>query len=47
VPKKTTVHVVVDNYAAHKHPKVLEWIGKHPRFRRPFHPDIRFVAQRR
>jgi transposase len=32
VPKKTTVHVVVDNYAAHKHPKVLEWIGKHPRF---------------
>ena len=32
MPKKTTVHVVVDNYAAHKHPKVLEWIGKHPRF---------------
>lgn len=32
VPKKTTVHVVVDNYAAHKHPKVREWIGKHPRF---------------
>jgi transposase len=32
VPKKTRVHVVVDNYAAHKHPKVLEWIGKHPRF---------------
>src|SRR5215470_8538750 len=24
--------VVVDNYAAHKHPKVREWIGKHPRF---------------
>ena len=32
VPKKTRIHVVVDNYAAHKHPKVLEWIGKHPRF---------------
>ena len=32
VPKKTTVHVVVDNYAAHKHPTVREWIGKHPRF---------------
>src|ERR1700745_1514246 len=32
VPKKTRVHVVVDNYAAHKHPKVLECIGKHPRF---------------
>ena len=24
VPKKKTVHVIVDNYAAHKHPKVLE-----------------------
>ena len=29
---KTTVHVIVDNYAAHKHPKVTEWIGRHPRF---------------
>jgi transposase len=27
MPKKKTVHVIVDNYAAHKHPKVLEWIG--------------------
>jgi transposase len=32
VPKQKTVHVIVDNYAAHKHPKVLEWIDKHPRF---------------
>ena len=32
VPKKKTVHVIVDNYAAHKHPKVLEWIENHPRF---------------
>jgi transposase len=32
VPKKKTVHVIVDNYAAHKHPKVIEWITKHPRF---------------
>jgi transposase len=31
VPKKKTVHVIVDNYAAHKHPKVLEW-KQHPRF---------------
>src|SRR6201997_719870 len=30
--KKKTVHVIVDNYAAHKHPKVLEWIKNHPRF---------------
>ena len=32
VPKKKAIHVIVDNYAAHKHPKVIEWIGKHPRF---------------
>jgi transposase len=32
VTKKKTVHVIVDNYAAHKHPKVLEWIENHPRF---------------
>jgi transposase len=32
VAKTRTVHVIVDNYAAHKHPKVLEWIENHPRF---------------
>jgi len=32
VAKKKTVHVIVDNYAAHKHPKVLGWIENHSRF---------------
>jgi transposase len=32
VPKKLAVHVIVDNYAAHKHPKVLEWLVRHSRF---------------
>ena len=32
VAKKKMVHVIVDNYAAHKHPKVLESIETHPRF---------------
>ena len=32
MPKKKAVHVIVDNYAAHKHPNVMQWIGKHPRF---------------
>ena len=32
VPKKKAVHVIIDNYAAHKHPQVLKWIAKHPRF---------------
>jgi transposase len=26
------VHVILDNYATHKHPKVLRWPGRHPRF---------------
>ena len=30
--EEETVHVIIDNYAAHKHPKVLEWLDNHPRF---------------
>jgi transposase len=26
------VHVILDNYATHKHPKVLRWLSRHPRF---------------
>lgn len=32
LPKKKAIHVIVDNYAAHKHPAVMEWLDKHPRF---------------
>ncbi len=32
LPKKKTIHVIVDNYAAHKHPEVLAWLERHPRF---------------
>ncbi len=32
VPKKKMVHVIVDNYATHKHPDVLAWLAEHPRF---------------
>jgi transposase len=32
VPAGKVVHVVLDNYAAHKHPKVLAWLLRHPRF---------------
>ena len=31
-PAAKQVHVVLDNHAAHKHPKVVEWLGRHPRF---------------
>lgn len=32
VSKKKAIHVIIDNYAAHKHPNVMAWLEKHPRF---------------
>ena len=37
-PKDKTLHLIADNYATHKHPKVQEWLGKHPRFNMHFTP---------
>jgi transposase len=38
VPAGKVVHVILDNYAAHKHPKVLAWLLRHPRFTFHFTP---------
>ena len=38
IPAGKIVHVILDNYAAHKHPKVIEWLGRHPRFTFHFTP---------
>jgi transposase len=32
VPVGKMVHVILDNYATHKHAKVRAWLGRHPRF---------------
>ena len=32
VPAGKLVHVVLDNYATHRHPKVMRWLDRHPRF---------------
>jgi len=32
LPPGKVVHVILDNYATHKHPKVLAWLARHPRF---------------
>jgi transposase len=32
VSKKKAIHVIVDNYATHKHPDVMQWLEKHRRF---------------
>jgi transposase len=38
VPKGLAVHMVLDNYATHKHPNVKAWLEKHPRFHLHFTP---------
>jgi transposase len=37
-PKDKTLHLIADNYATHKHPKVQQWLAKHPRFNMHFTP---------
>lgn len=31
-PQELDVHLIVDNYATHKHPKVRAWLAKRPRY---------------
>lgn len=38
VPTGKQVHMIVDNYATHKHPKVERWLRRHPRFHMHFTP---------
>jgi transposase len=38
VPKRLQIHLILDNYATHKHPDVKAWLAKHPRFHPHFTP---------
>jgi transposase len=38
VPAGKVIHTVLDNYATHKHPKVLAWLARHPRWTFHFTP---------
>lgn len=38
VPRGLDIHVIADNYATHKHAKVAEWLGKHPRIHMHYTP---------
>lgn len=37
-PKDKELHLVCDNTATHKHPKVQDWLAQHPRFPMHFTP---------
>lgn len=36
------VHLILDNYATHKHPKLKAWLERHPRFH--FHSIVDLQA---
>ncbi len=38
IPAGKLIHVVLDNYAAHKHQKVRSWLARHPRWTFHFTP---------
>jgi hypothetical protein len=37
-PPHLDIHLIVDNYATHKHPKVMAWLKRHRRFHVHFIP---------
>ncbi len=37
-PADLDLHLIVDNYATHKHPRVTSWLKRHPRFHIHFTP---------
>jgi transposase len=37
-PADLTLHLIVDNYGTHKHPRVKAWLERHPRFHLHFTP---------
>jgi transposase len=37
-PKRMQLHLIADNYSAHKHPAVQKWLDKHPRVVMHFTP---------
>jgi transposase len=37
-PADRELHLIVDNYATHKHPKVIAWLANHPRIHLHFTP---------
>jgi transposase len=38
IPQDRDLHLICDNYATHKHPRVQRWLERHPRFHMHFTP---------
>ncbi len=37
-PRRKQIHLILDNYGTHKHPKVQQWFAAHPRYHLHFTP---------
>jgi transposase len=46
IPQDKRLHLVVDNYATHKHPLVVKWLKRHPRFQQFVVEPDRTLVQR-
>jgi transposase len=40
VPPRKAIHAIIDNYATHKHPKVRQWLARHPHWTFHFIPTL-------
>ncbi len=47
VPEGLDVHLILDNYAAQKHPNVQTWLARRPRFQLARHPHLLVVVEPR
>jgi len=45
IPAGKIIHIVLDNYATHKHAKVRAWLDRQPPLCLPLHPDLGLLAQ--
>ncbi len=43
----TELHLIMDNYAAHKRIEIREWLAVNPRVHRALHPDLGQLAEPR
>ena len=46
VPAGKVIHAILDNYAAHKHPKVRAWLARPSPLDLPLHADLVLLAER-
>ena len=42
VPASLDIHLIVDNYTTHKHPKVQAWLARRPRYHMHYTPNYAF-----